>query len=106
MMHDLPDDFVENPEIAEFNLSKDANVELFSGCTKFTKLTVVFKLFSLKAKNNWSDKSFTDLLKLLSDMLLENNELPVTTYQAKKMLCPLSLTIDRIHTCPKDCILY
>ena len=64
MMHDLPDDFVENPEITEFNLSKDANVKLFPGCTKFTKLTAVFKLFSLKAKNNWSDKSFTDLLKL------------------------------------------
>lgn len=106
MMHDIPDDFVDIPEFSEINLSKDANVELFPGCTKFSKLSAVFKLFSLKAKNNWSDKSFTDLLKLLGDMLPEDNELPDTTYQAKKILCPLSLTIDRIPTCPKDCVLY
>ena len=103
MMHNIPDDFVDIPEFSEINLSKDANVELFPGCTKFSKLSAVFKLFSLKAKNNWSDKSFTDLLKLLGDMLPEDNELPDTTYQAKKILCPLSLTIDRIPTCPKDC---
>ncbi|WP_284236281.1 hypothetical protein, partial [Gluconobacter cerinus] len=106
MMHDIPDDFVDIPEFSEINLSKDANVELFSGCTKFSKLSAVFKLFSLKVKNNLSDKSFTDLLKLLGDMLPEDNELPDTTYQAKKILCPLSLTIDRIPTCPKDCVLY
>ena len=108
MMQDIPDDFVDNPEISEINdiLSKDANLELFPGCTKYSKLTGVFKLFSLKAKNNWSDKSFTDLLKLLGDMLPENNELPDTTYKAKKFLCPMSMAIDRIPTCPKDCVLY
>ena len=107
MMQDIPDDFVDIPGISEINnLSKDANVELFPGCTKYSKLTAVFKLFSLKAKNNWSDKSFTDLLQLLGDMFPENNELPDTTYKAKKILCPLSLTVDRIPTCPKDCVLY
>ena len=108
MMQDIPDDFVDIPEICEINniLSKDANTELFPGCTKYSKLTAVFKLFSLKAKNNWSDKSFTDLLRLLGDMFPENNELPDTTYKAKKILCPMSLEIDRIPTCPKDCVLY
>ena len=54
MMQDIPDDFVDIPEISEINdiLSKDANVELFPGCTKYSKLTGVFKLFSLKVKNN------------------------------------------------------
>ncbi|XP_031127661.1 uncharacterized protein LOC116029760 [Ipomoea triloba] len=79
---------------------------LFSGCSKFTKLSSMLKLYNLKAKNRWSDKSFTELLKLLKDMLPDDNELPCSTYEAKKMLCPLSMDIERIHACPNDCILY
>ena len=39
-------------------------------------------------------------------MLLEGNELPPTTYEAKKIVCPLVLDIQNIHACPNDCILY
>ena len=60
----------------------------------------------LKASNGWSDKSFTELLELLKDMLPEGNNLPQTTYEAKQVLCPLGLEVRRIHACPNDCILY
>jgi len=63
-------------------------------------------LFNLKAKHRWSDKSFTDLLVLLHDMLPKDNELPVSLYQAKKLMCPMGLEVERIHACPNDCILY
>jgi hypothetical protein len=76
------------------------------GCTKFKKITVVFKLYNLKAKNYWSDKSFTSLLQLLGDILSEHNELPDSTYKAKKLLCSLSMKVERIYACPNDCILY
>ena len=39
-------------------------------------------------------------------MLPKDNELPVTTYEAKKLVCPLGLEVQKIHACPNDCILY
>jgi hypothetical protein len=39
-------------------------------------------------------------------MLPKPNELPTTTYEAKKIVCPLGLQIEKIHACPNDCILY
>jgi hypothetical protein len=104
-MNDIAADFVDIPEILK-NLGNDSNVPLFSGCTKFTKISAVFKLYNLKAKNGWSDKSFTSLLELLGEMLPENNLIPDSIYRAKKLLCPLSMEVERIHACPNDCILY
>ena len=105
LMHDVEAEIVDYPNIFE-NMSADCKKPLFPNCSKYTKLSAVFKLFNLKAKNGWSDKSFTSLLELLGDMLPENNELPVSTYVARKMLCPLRMEVTRIHACPKDCILY
>ena len=80
---------------------------LFPGCkAKFTLLYGVLELLKLKASNRWSDKSFTDLLCLLGDMLPEGNELPANTYRAKKVICPLGLEVEKIHACRNDCILY
>jgi Transposase family tnp2 len=39
-------------------------------------------------------------------MLSDNNELSDLTHKAKKLLCPLSMEVERIHACPNDCILY
>ncbi|GJW40865.1 hypothetical protein Tco_0066710 [Tanacetum coccineum] len=63
-------------------------------------------LLDLKAKNNWSDKSFTTLLELFHEAFLEDNELPLSKYQAKKLTYPMGLEVQRIHACPNDCILY
>ena len=43
---------------------------------------------------------------LLKKMLPKDNELPATTYEAKKLVCPLGLEVQKIHACPNDCILY
>nr|CAE05681.2 OSJNBa0065B15.4 [Oryza sativa Japonica Group] len=53
-----------------------------------------------------SDKTFGDLLKLVKSILPEGNKLPETTYEAKKIVCPLGLEVQKIHACPNDCILY
>ncbi|KAJ9545766.1 hypothetical protein OSB04_025473 [Centaurea solstitialis] len=84
----------------------DSEKPLYVGCSKFTKLSAVLKLFNLIANNGWSDKSFTSLLEILHEMLPEDNELPVSLYQAKKLMCPMGLEIERIHACPNDCMLY
>ena len=43
---------------------------------------------------------------MLKKMLPKNNELPESTYEAKKVVCPLGLEVQKIHACPNDCILY
>ena len=29
-----------------------------------------------------------------------------TTYEAKQVVCPMGLEVQKIHACPNDCILY
>ncbi|XP_031108741.1 uncharacterized protein LOC116013235 [Ipomoea triloba] len=102
LMRDMQGDLNELPQEFE-TFFENSGKPLFSGCSKFTKLSSMLKLYNLKANNRWSDKSFTELLKLLKDMLPDDkellkllkdmlpddNELPCSTYEAKKMLCPL-----------------
>ena len=87
-------------------LCSDKDTPLYKGCTDFTRLSAVLKLFNLKAKNGWSDKSFTELLEFLKQMLPEDNKLSDRCYEAKKILCPMGLEYIKIHACPNDCILY
>ncbi|WVZ83385.1 hypothetical protein U9M48_030543 [Paspalum notatum var. saurae] len=72
----------------------------------WTLLRFVLELLILKAKYGWSDSSFNDLLKLLSWLLPKPNFVPANTYQAKKVVSPLTMGVERIHACPNHCILY
>nr|GEY64272.1 hypothetical protein [Tanacetum cinerariifolium] len=70
--HDNLDEMLYDVEsnVDEKNVKKlqqlfvNAKKPLYNGCKKFTKISLVVKLLDLKAKNNWSDKSFTTLLEL------------------------------------------
>jgi len=46
------------------------------------------------------------LLELLSDALLEENTLPKSFYDTKKIISRLGLSYEKIHVCPNECILY
>jgi len=99
MVRDVREEHFEKSHL--FNsLKSDSEEELYPGCANFTRLSTILKLFSLKAKNGWIDKSFKELLELLKEMLLENSTLPIRNYEAKKILC------QKIHACPNDCVLY
>nr|ABA98441.1 transposon protein, putative, CACTA, En/Spm sub-class [Oryza sativa Japonica Group] len=50
-----------------------------------------------EAKNGMSDKAFSELLELVKNILPEGNELPETTYEAMKAICPLGLEVQKIH---------
>src|SRR3954471_7717360 len=39
-------------------------------------------------------------------MLPGENVLPSSTYEAKKVICPLGLEVQKIHACINDCIMY
>ncbi|KAJ9539147.1 hypothetical protein OSB04_031880 [Centaurea solstitialis] len=106
MLHDV-EDIVADKHYERFQqLSIDSEKPLYPSCTKFTKLSAVLKLFNLKANNGWSDTSFTSLLEILREMYPDDNEFPVSLYHAKRLMCPMGVEAERIHTCPNDCILY
>jgi hypothetical protein len=86
---------------------KDYGTPLFSGCKKeHNKLHVILTLLQMKANNGWSDKGFNELLQFLNDLLPKANVLPRSTYQAKKIICPLELEVEKIHACRNDCMLF
>ena len=66
----------------------------------------MLSLVNVKAKYGWSDKSFSSLLQVVHNMLPEENILPKSYYQAKKILCPMGMKYQKIHAWPNDCILY
>src|ERR1044072_5923977 len=105
MAEAVEEDLRDCPEMFE-RLKNDAGTPLYEGCSKFTRLSVVLKLYNLKAANGWTDTSFTNLLALLKDMLPEGNVLPSRAYEAKQMLCSIGMSYERIHACPNDCILF
>jgi hypothetical protein len=45
-------------------------------------------------------------MSLLAKLLLKPNTLPTSTYRPKKLICLLSLGVDKIHAHPNHCILY
>nr|KYP30920.1 hypothetical protein KK1_049652 [Cajanus cajan] len=105
MIRDVGEENFERAHVYD-TLNSDFEQPLYPGCSMFTRLSATLKLFSLKARNGWTDKSFTELLELLKEMLPEDNTLPNRNYEAKKILCPMGLEYKKIHACPNDCIIY
>ena len=108
MLRDGKGDLQSDRDLKRFEcLVQDSTTPLYPGCKEeHTKLHTVLTLLQMKASNGWSDKSFTELLRLLGDVLPDGNVLPLTTYRAKQVVCPLGLEVQKIHACPNDCMLY
>lgn len=68
------------------------------------KLGSTLELMHWKAANGVTDKGFGELLRVVKNMFLEGTTL--ATYEAKKIICPLGLDVQKIHACPNNCILY
>ena len=63
-------------------------------------------LLRFKAANGLSNKGFTEMLGLFQEILLEDNVILRSTNEAKKIVCPFELEVQKIHACVNDCILY
>jgi hypothetical protein len=85
--------------------TRDLLYEEYKGCLKeHTLLWMTLELLKLKASNGWSDSIFSALLELLTKELQKPNRLPTSTYLAKKIICPLTLGVEKNHACPNHCI--
>ena len=77
----------------------------------FSLISLSFWLFEnnfffCSVGNLWGDKSFTFLLELLKDILLEGNKLLDYAYGTKKILYIMGMDFKKIYGWPNDCILY
>jgi hypothetical protein len=112
MIHNIKrhgdDDQYSNGEHAKYKkMIEDSKKPFYHGCAaQYMRLFMMVKLFQLKASNIWSDCSFKDLLTLLKDMLPQGNAIPGTIYEAKKIICPLGLEVEKTHACKNNYILY
>jgi hypothetical protein len=75
---------------------RDLLYEECKGCHKeHMVLWMTLELLKLKASSGWSDSTFSALLELLSKVLSKPNNLPANTYLAKKIICPLTLGVEK-----------
>ena len=87
-------------------LLEDVNQPRYEGCKHFSKLSTIVHLYHIKYLNGWTNESFTMLLQFLLDFLPSNAKLPKDCYEARKIIKDLGWSYEKIHACPKDCILY
>jgi hypothetical protein len=108
MLQNVENEFSGKSQNDKFSqIMKNYETPLFLGCKKeHNKLHVVLTLLQMKASNGWSNKGFNEVLQFLNDLLLKGNVLPRSTYQAKKIVCPLGLEVEKIHACQNDCMLF
>ena len=59
------------------------------------KLGTTLELLQWKAECGVTDKGFGKLLQIIRKMLPKVNELPGSTYEAKKVVCPLGLDVHK-----------
>jgi hypothetical protein len=86
-------------------MRKHAQTPLYNGST-VTKLEANILLLEIKSRNGMLDTRFNDVLSLMQKFVPSPNELPQNTYEAKQMICPLGLEVQKIHACPDDCKLF
>ena len=68
---------------------KDHKTLLYPNCEDGQKkLGSTLELLQWKAENGVTDSGFTKLLQIMKKQLPRKNELPDSTYQAKKVVCP------------------
>jgi hypothetical protein len=108
-MHNVASDVLlqrRNKGLDNFDMldqaSRDLLYEEYKWCDKeHTVLWMMLELMKLKATSEWSDTSFSALLELLTKVLPKPNGLPSSTYQAKKIICPLTLGIEKNPCLPE-----
>jgi hypothetical protein len=86
---------------------EDHKKSMFPYCKEgHKKLGSTLEMLQWNASNRISDTTFDELLWIVKDMLPEGNELPMSTFEAKRVVCYLGLEVQKIHACPNDCIMY
>nr|XP_033511201.1 uncharacterized protein LOC117275962 [Nicotiana tomentosiformis] len=79
-------------------LLEDAAQQLYPGCEKFSKLSLIVELFQIKCLYGLSDKATDCIMKLIKRTLSSGETLPESFYGAKKVIRSLGLRYEK-NTC-------
>ncbi|KAK8923673.1 E3 ubiquitin-protein ligase UPL2 [Platanthera zijinensis] len=89
-----------------YDLLNDDEQELYPGCKEFSKFQFMVTLLALKSDYGWTDRSFTELLKVLKRAIPCSEKLPSSFYKANNYIQELGMERKKIDACLNDCILY
>jgi hypothetical protein len=101
ILQNVESEFSDKSQNVKFSqIMKDYKTPSLSRCkNEHNNLHIVMTLLQMKASNGWSDKGFNELLQFLNDLLPKASVLPRSMYQAKKIVCPLGLEVEKSHAC-------
>jgi hypothetical protein len=89
-----------------YELLKTTKKPLHPG-TKHSKLSATVHMYNLKCVEGIRNKFFSDILKLMNQLLHPCDEtLPGNTYEAKKFFSDMGLGYEKIPACRNDCMLF
>ncbi|XP_074337284.1 uncharacterized protein LOC141674479 [Apium graveolens] len=88
-----------------YRLIEDGKQPLYQGCTKFSRLGFIIRLYTLKCVHGITESAFTDLLELIKEAFPEAH-IPLSFKAAKNVIKDLGLDYQKIHACPNNCMLF
>jgi hypothetical protein len=88
-----------------YNLIDESKQPLYPGCTNFSTLSFIIRMYLLKCLHGWSNASFSSLLELLKEAM-PDLKIPDSFHKTKTMIKGLGLDYEKIDACPNDCMLY
>ncbi|KAM6574677.1 hypothetical protein CsatA_023004 [Cannabis sativa] len=100
MFNNVEENFAERPyEIVR--LIEESEKPIYPG-SKVTKMSLLVRMYNLKARNRWSDNGFSQLLSYMCEIFPEGNNIPCSTYEAKKVLRSLGMEneFSKASNCP------
>ncbi|XP_012829657.1 PREDICTED: uncharacterized protein LOC105950835 [Erythranthe guttata] len=93
-------------EVEKFQkLLKDTQRKLYPGCWK-SLLSFLVKLLHIKVLNRMTNKCSDMIIDLFKQYLPEEDIIPSSFYEARKVLKGIGLGYEFIHACKNDCILF
>ncbi|XP_074374487.1 uncharacterized protein LOC141714890 [Apium graveolens] len=95
-----------NAEAKKFyRLVEEGKKPLYPGCTNFSRLSFMIRLYHLECVHGITESGFSDLLVLIKEAFPEAN-VPVSFTAAKNIIKDLGLDYQKMHACPNSCMLY
>ncbi|XP_021729847.1 uncharacterized protein LOC110696821 [Chenopodium quinoa] len=95
-----------SPQAKKFlNLLKESERPLYEGST-MSVLEMASRTTSLKCKYNFPHRCVDRFASLMNEAIPNNNNMGETFYEVKKVVNGLELPQEKIHACPKGCMLF
>jgi hypothetical protein len=74
--------------------------------TDLTVLQAVMHLMGMKLKYNFSHQCYSDIIKLIIDLIPVKHDMPKDLYQSKKIIAGLDMNYEKINVCERNCMLF